>query len=98
MKKLPSIYKQSINKKFNNNNTVYYSTTRNIEKKEDKFDPKEFIGSLFKEGGHIFNKALIIKTKDKIYDTSIIRSSEDYIYTLTEDSIRISDIISIERK
>lgn len=97
MKKLPSIYKQAIDKKISNNNTVYYSTTK-TDVKKDYFDPKEFIRSLFKEGGHIFNKALIIKTKNKIYDTSIVRASEDYIYTLTEDSIRISDIISIERK
>ena len=53
---------------------------------------------LFKEDGFIFNKPLIIKTKDKTYDTAIIRKSTDRLYTLTEDIIKISDIVSIQRK
>ncbi len=98
MKKLPEIYKQDINKKITNNNTVYYSTTKKEEKLYNNVDIKEFINNIFKEGGYVFNKPLIITTKDKTYDTALVKKSEDYIYTLTEDTIRISDIISIKRK
>ena len=61
-------------------------------------DIEKFIDDLFKEDGFIFNKPLIIKTKDKTYDTAIIRKSTDRLYTLTEDIIKISDIVSIQRK
>ena len=96
MKKLPKIYQNKINKTINNNNTVYYCTTNN-EIKEDK-DINKFLDNLFNERGYIFNKALIIKTKDKEYDTAIIRRNSDSIFTLSEDKIYINDIIYIIRK
>ena len=94
MKELPKIYKQSIDKKIANNDTVYYCTSND----SSTYDPLSLIDSLFKEGGHIFNKALLIKTKDKTYDTDIIQKKNDSIYTLSDDVIKICDIVSIERK
>lgn len=93
MKELPKIYKQAIDKKISNNDTVYYCTSKSGE-----YDALSLINSLFKEEGHIFNKALLIKTKDKTYDTAIIQKKGDFIYTLSDDVIKISDIVSIERK
>ena len=97
MKKLPKIYQNKINKKIGNNTNYSY-----VEKEVYNFDDKQniisMINSLFDEDGFIFNKQLIIKTKYKVYDTAIIKKDNNRIYTLTDDVIKIEDILSIERK
>lgn len=97
MKNLPKIYKQKINKKFTNNSTVYYSTTQSQEKEPEIEDISKFLDDLLKEDGYIFNKPLTIKTKDKTYNTAIVQKKEDKIYTLSDEIIRIKDIISIKK-
>ncbi len=98
MKKLPNIYKNEINKKITNNNTVYYCTPKKDFLEENLENPLVFLENLFKEKGYIFNKPLIIKTKDKEFDTAIVRKTDRYIYTLTDDIILIDNIISIRKK
>ena len=95
MKRLPKIYKQDIKKRITNNDTVYYSKSINLKHEPLTIDVAEFLDGLFKEPGYIFNKALIIKTKDKTYDTAIVKKSDNYIYTLSDDKIKVS---AIERK
>lgn len=94
MKELPKVYKKPINKRISNNATVYYSTMSN----RDELENDSLIDSLFQESGYIFNKALLITTKDKTYDTAIVQKKNGFIYTLSDDVIKISDIIKIERK
>lgn len=98
MKKLPDIYKQDINKKITNNDTVYYSTTKNSKSQPAIQNIETFLDNLFKEEGHLFNKPLLITTKDKTYDTAIVKSQNGNLYTLSDDIIKISDITKIERK
>ena len=98
MKKLPGIYHQDINRNISNNQEVCYvdeevrstneSVSTNIE---------EEIDNLFKEDGYVFNKPLLIKTHDKTYDTAIVKKDKTRIFTLTDDIIDISDILSIKR-
>lgn len=100
MAKLPKIYRKDINKNFSNNREyIYASKSDNSSydfKKKDNV--MEMINSLFNETGFIFNKPILIRTKDKVYDTAIIKKDLTSIYTLTEDVIKIEDILSIERK
>ena len=91
MKKLPSIYKNEINKKIKNNREVTYI-------KEDKQNINEIIDSIFNGIGYSYNIPLIITTKDKIYETSLISRNKQNINTLDNHSIPISEIITIERK
>ena len=100
MSELPKIYRSKIEKNFSNKKDyVYAGHTSNFKYDMSvNSDIEKFIDDLFKEDGFIFNKPLIIKTKDKTYDTAIIRKSTDRLYTLTEDIIKISDIVSIQRK
>lgn len=97
MKKLPKIYQNKINKKIGNN-TNYSYVKKEIYNFDDKQNIISIINSLFDEDGFIFNKQLIIKTKYKVYDTAIIKKDNNRIYTLTDDVIKIEDILSIERK
>ena len=98
MKKLPGIYHKDINRNISNNQDVCYvkeeirSISNNINT-----NIEEILDNLFKEDGYIFNKPLIITTKDKSYDTAIVKKTNNKIFTLTDDIIDISDIISIER-
>lgn len=91
MKKLPSIYKNEINKKIKNNREVTYI-------KEEKQNINEIIDSIFNGIGYSYNIPLIITTKDKIYETSLISRNKKIINTLDNHSIPISEIIAIERK
>lgn len=91
MKKLPSIYKNEINKKIKNNREVTYI-------KEEKQNINEIIDSIFNGVGYSYNIPLIITTKDKIYETSLISRNKKNINTLDNHSIPISEIITIERK
>lgn len=91
MKKLPSIYKNEINKKIKNNREVTYI-------KEEKQNINEIIDSIFNGLGYSYNIPLIITTKNKVYETSLISRSKTNINTLDNDSIPINEIINIERK
>lgn len=91
MKKLPSIYKNEINKKIKNNREVTYI-------KEEKQNINEIIDSIFNGLGYSYNIPLIITTKNKVYETSLISRSKTNINTLDNDSIPINEIITIERK
>lgn len=91
MKKLPSIYKNEINKKIKNNREVTYI-------KEEQQNINEIIDSIFNGLGYSYNIPLIITTKNKVYETSLISRSKTSINTLDNDSIPINEIISIERK
>lgn len=91
MKKLPSIYKNEINKKIKNNREVTYI-------KEEQQNINEIIDSIFNGLGYSYNIPLIITTKNKVYETSLISRGKTNINTLDNDSIPINEIISIERK
>lgn len=57
-----------------------------------------FIDQIFRESFHAFNVQVIIYTKDKKYDTSLITKNDREVLTFDKDRININDIISIKRK
>ncbi len=102
MNKKYDIYKPDIGK-INNNRKTYYSFLDNeidIENHHDKekIDPITFINELNNNGEYIFNKTVIIKTKDKLYDTQIAGKIGNRIITLDNNSINIDDIEDIYEK
>ncbi len=99
MKKLPSIYHKDINRNISNNQEVCYAREKMDNNISNNINSNinDFIDALFREDGYIFNKPLIITTKNKNYNTAIVKKSNNKIFTLTDDIIDISDIISIKR-
>ena len=98
MKKLPGIYHNNINKDISNNQDVFYVSKEMPELNVNSgFDVEGFIDSLLKEEGYVFNKPLLITTKDKVYDTAIVKKEKTKIFTLTDDIIDINDITNIKR-
>ena len=74
MDKKPKIFKPDIGE-VNNNKKAYYSFLEdrlNISTEEEpKEDVVDFVNRLSKSGSYIFNKDVVIVTKDKRYETKI---------------------------
>ena len=102
MDKKPEIFKPEIGK-INNNKKAYYSFLEDrLDVKTDEYEESDdvisFMNKLARSGSYIFNKDVIIVTKDKKYETRIAGKLGDRIITLDNDSIRIDDIIKIYEK
>lgn len=101
MKKIPKIFKPNIEHQINNNRNVYYSF---IEDKVDSYsedyteDPIDTLNRLIKENAYIFNKKVLIKTKNKDYLTKIAGKMGEVVITIDGDSININDITQIVEK
>lgn len=101
--KKPEIFKPNIGN-INNNKKSYYSfidsrgEVDNFINNEDGEEPIDFINRLSKSGSYIFNKDVIIETKDKKYSTRIAGKLGNRIITLDNDSININEIIKIYEK
>lgn len=91
MKKLPKIYKNNINKPLNNNNKVYYSGKKTVEKEVS-------VDELFKQN-EIYRKSttIVLNNGDKINKTIIGRSIK-HLITLDNELIPIDDIKTIIQK
>lgn len=98
IKKLPKIYQNEIDKKIKNNETIYYSRNRNSQAEEemDLDSVNIFLDNIFNGIGHAFNIPVVIRTNTKVYNTSLITRTNDYLLTLDNNKIKISDIISIK--
>lgn len=101
MSKKPSIFKPDVGN-VNNNSKVYYSFLEDrlgieVEPKT-KEDPINFVNKLSRSGSYIFNKEVVIKTKDKTYNTKIAGKMGDKLVTLDNESIYINDIVDIYEK
>lgn len=99
MKKLPKIYQNEINKKINNNKTTCYIKNENtkIESMSNQ-DISKLLDEVFSGIGYSYNIPLTIKTKQNIYNTSLIARTKNNIITLDNDTIPLNEIISITKK
>lgn len=102
MDKKPEIFKPEIGK-IDNNKKAYYSFLEDrLDIKTDEYEENDdvitFMNKLARSGSYIFNKDVIIVTKDKKYATRIAGKLGDRIITLDNDSIKVDDIIKIYEK
>ena len=102
MDKKPEIFKPEIGK-IDNNKKAYYSFLEDrLDIKTDEYEENDdvitFMNKLARSGSYIFNKDVIIVTKDKKYETRIAGKLGNRIITLDNDSIKIDDIIKIYEK
>ena len=105
MKKIPNIFKPAKDREFNNNKKVYYSYLDNIFIDDNhsvddrrKEGPIDGLYRLSHDGAYIFNKKVIIRTKDKVYNTKIAGTLNNKIITLDGDTILLKDILAIEEQ
>ena len=95
MKKLPKIYHEQINKKIKNNKEIAYVSKEDIteEKKEESID--DVLNKVFNGIGYSFNIPLRIETYNKVYETSLIAKSNNYLITFDNDTIPLSEVKKI---
>ena len=102
MDKKPEIFKPEIGKIDNNKKAYYSFLDDRLDIKTDEYEENDdvitFMNKLARSGSYIFNKDVIIVTKDKKYETRIAGKLGDRIITLDNDSIKVDDIIKIYEK
>lgn len=99
MKDLPKVFRNSINKKFDNNNSVYYSNNdnRNIdfENTNDSKNVIQKINEIFSSPNYVYKANVEITLKDKKITKRIIGRNKNYIITMDNMLIPINEIINI---
>ena len=95
--KKPEIFKPRIEHDLNNNKNAYYSFIKEDEQiRKTNEDPVDTLDRLIKSNSYIFNKKVLIVTKEKEYLTKIAGKIGKKVITIDGDSINIDDIIRIE--
>lgn len=108
MKKLPSIYKNSVEK--STNKKVFYSaqernlgqeitTTEEVEnlvRNMDASNVAEALDILFQRRKHAYTDEVEITTADRIYQTRLVFMTNEKLVTIDNEEIYLDDIISIQ--
>lgn len=90
---LPKVFHNNESKKFTNNKDVFYS------KNSTETDIKTIyqkINDIFSSPNYIYKANVEISLKDKTIIKRIIGRNKDYLITMDNDLIKISDILDIK--
>ena len=103
MRDLPKVFKNKIDKKISNNETVYYGGNNNNMisnntngNQVSKKNITQKINDIFSSPNYIYKTNVEITLNDKITTKRIIGRNKDYIITMDNELIKISDIIDIK--
>lgn len=94
----PKVFRNTINKSFNNNKNTFYSKNNIAEEKTIK-DSKTIvqkINEIFASPNYIYKANVKITTKEGVITKRIIGRNKDYIITMDNKLIPIKDIIDIK--
>ncbi len=96
MKDLPKVFHNKIDKKFDNNRSVYYSSNSSNDEVVDTRTIKQKINDIFSSPNYVYKANVDITLKDKKITKRIIGRNKDYIITMDNELIPIEDIIDIQ--
>jgi len=100
MKDLPKVFQNNIDKKFNNNSSVYYSSndnrSLNTEEVKDNRTILQKINEIFSSPNYVYKANVEITLKDKKVTKRIIGRNKDFLITMDNTLIPISDIVDIK--
>lgn len=97
MKDLPKVFHNKIDKKLENNRSVYYSSNTYEENSvSDTRTVLQKINDIFSSPNYVYKANVEITLKDKKVTKRIIGRNKDYIITMDNDLILISDIVDIK--
>ena len=97
MKDLPKVYHNKIDKRLDNNRSVFYSS--NTYEENTVNDTKTIlqkINDIFSSPNYVYKANVEITLKDKKVTKRIIGRNKNYIITMDNDLIPITDIIDIK--
>lgn len=99
MKDLPKVFKNNVNKKFNNNNDIYYSslnnTSQNRNETNDNKSVVQKINEIFASPNYVYKANVEITLKNKKINKRIIGRNKNYIITMDNTLIPINEILDI---
>ena len=100
MKDLPKVFQNNVDKKFNNNSSVYYSSndnrSSNIEEVKDNRTILQKINEIFSSPNYVYKANVEITLKDKKVTKRIIGRNKDFLITMDNTLIPVSDIVDIK--
>lgn len=97
MKELPKVFHNKIEKKFDNNRSVFYSNnTYEEDRSVDTRTVLQKINEIFSSPNYVYKANVEITLKDKKVTKRIIGRNKNYIITMDNDLIPISDIVDIK--
>ncbi len=97
MKELPKVFHNKIDKKFDNNRSVFYSNNSYEEDRSvDTRTVLQKINEIFSSPNYVYKANVEITLKDKKVTKRIIGRNKNYIITMDNDLIPISDIVDIK--
>ena len=97
MKDLPKVFHNKINKKIENNRKVFYSNNNyNDNTITDTRTVLQKINEIFSSPNYVYKANVEITLKDKKVTKRIIGRNKNYIITMDNDLIPITDIIDIK--
>ena len=99
MRKLPSIFKNTIPGNINNNDRIYASfNNTNIDDIEtSNLNVLQKINLIFNSSNYIYKADVEIKLKDKVINRQIIGRNKTHLITKNNELIPISDILDIKK-
>jgi len=99
VKDLPKVFHNKIDKKINNNKDVFYSSSNKNDRSIDSQDSKTIIqkiNEIFASPNYVYKANVEITLKDKKINKRIIGRNKNYIITMDNMLIPITDIIDIK--
>ena len=90
---LPKVFHNNENKRFNNNTDVFYSRSNN---KTDIKTIYQKINDIFSSPNYIYKANVEISLKDRTITKRIIGRNKEFLITMDNDLIKISDILDIK--
>lgn len=98
-KKLPKVFANKVDKKFNNNEQVFYSKEDNqkedVETKQEGKNIYQKINEIFSSERYVYKADVEIKTKTGIIKAKVIGKNKTHLITLDNELIPITDIEDI---
>lgn len=109
-KELPSVFANPQEKKFTNNERVYYSKEKdkitsetkeenmqkNFWKNSDSKNIYQKLNDIFNSEKYVYKAEVDIKTNNKTFKTKIIGQNRTHIITMDNELIPITDIVDIK--
>lgn len=97
MKELPKVFHNKIDKKFDNNRSVFYSNnTYEEDRSVDTRTVLQKINEIFSSPNYVYKANVEITLRDKKVTKRIIGRNKNYIITMDNDLIPINDIVDIK--
>ena len=96
MKDLPKVFRNNLDKKFNNNRSVYYSSNNYKEEVKDSRTILQKINDIFASPNYVYKANVEITLKDKKVTKRIIGRNKNYIITMDNMLIPVEDILDIK--